>query len=115
MFLEEPAGGEGTVFVPVNSSTTFRCSVAEGYTFFWQVQLPHTSIVLPPTALPSQFELTEISSTSSMLSIHDVTKDLNGTRVLCVATILLNPEASEVLVIVYGKCTAQGVIIIVMQ
>ena len=105
MFLEEPAGGEGTVFVPVNSTTTFRCSVAEGYTLLWQVQRPGARFPLPATLL-RQFELTEISPRSSMLSTihdHDVTKDLNGTRVFCVAIVMFNPEGSEVLVIVYGK------------
>ena len=102
MFLEEPAGGEGTVLVPVNSTTTFKCSVAEGYTLLWIIQLHGAQFSLPATSLP-QFKLTEISPRSSMLSIHDVTKDLNGTRVFCVAIVRFNPEGSEVLVIVYGK------------
>ena len=105
MFSEEPAGGEGTVLVPVNSTTTFRCSVAMDYVLSWQVQLPHSAIPTPITESTTQFELTVISSISSMLSIHDITKDLNGTRVLCVATVMLNSEASKVLVIVYGTCT----------
>ena len=91
------------MFVPVNSTTTFRCSVTVGFTILWQVQLPGAHVPLPATTLlMPQLELTETSPTSSMLTIHDVTEDLNGTRVFCAA--IISPEASEVLVIVYGVC-----------
>ena len=99
------------MFVPVNSTTTFRCSVAEGYTLLWQVQRPGAQFPLPATSL-RQFELTENSPTYSMLSVRDITEDLNGTGVFCAAVIGLEASFSEVLVIVYGKCAVQEVAII---
>ena len=109
MFPEEPAGGEGTVLVPVNSTTTFRCSVAEGYTVLWQVQRPGANPITISESTP-QFELAEISPRSSTFTLHDITEESNQTRVFCVATEeddILNNEPSEVLLIIYGKCTAQ--------
>ena len=104
MFPEEPAGGEGTVFVPVNSTTTFRCSVAVGYTVSWQVRRLGAQSSVPITVSTAQFELT-ISNRSSTLTVHGITEELNQAHVLCVATEednFLSTEDRGVLVIVYG-------------
>ena len=104
VFPEEPAGGEGTVFVPVNSTTTFRCSVAVGYTVSWQVRRLGAQSSVPITVSTAQFELT-ISNRSSTLTVHGITEELNQAHVLCVATEednFLSTEQRGVLVIVYG-------------
>ena len=111
VFPEEPAGGEGTVFVPVNSTTTFRCSVAVGYTVSWLVQPPGAQFPLPFTVSTSQFELT-ISDRTSTLTVHGITEELNETRVVCVASEednVLSTELHEVLAIVYGMLSFHSI------
>ena len=106
VFPEEPAGGEGTVFVPVNSTTTFRCSVAVGYTISWQVQGPDTVNPITISESTGQFELSASNlDRSSTLTVHDITAELNGFSILCVATEeedIFSNEVHEVVVIVYG-------------
>ena len=102
VFLEEPAGGEGTVFVPVNSTTTFRCSVAMGYTISWQLQV-HGAEFPDTLTTDAQFELSGVSSRSSTLTIHNVTEELNATSVICLAReSVFSNEGSAVFMIVYG-------------
>ena len=100
------------MFVPVNSTTTFRCSVGMGYTVSWQVQRPDTLTSVPITVSTTQFELT-ISDRTSTLTVHGITEELNQARVFCVATEednFLNTDQREVIVIVYGMlyhCTGR--------
>ena len=103
------------MFVPVNSTTTFRCSVAEGYIISWLVQGPETAspvlITIGESTPHGQFEVAEISPRSSTFTLHDITEELNPTRVICLATVeddIFSNRGIEVLVIIYGKCTAHA-------
>ena len=106
VFPEEPAGGEGTVFIPVNSTTTFRCTVAVGYTISWQVQGPDTANPITISESTGQFELSASNlDRSSTLTVHDITAELNGFSIFCVATKeedIFSNEVHEVMLIVYG-------------
>ena len=106
VFPEEPADGEGTVFVPVNSTTTFRCTVAIGYTISWEFQRPDTGNPVTIRESTGQFELSAgYLDRSSTLTVHDITVELNGSSVFCVATEeedIFSNEVREVVVIVYG-------------
>ena len=105
MFVEEPAGGEWSVFVPVNSTTTFRCSAAVGYEISWRFQPSFAAepVVISESTM-GQATLMATSNVST-LAINNITEKLNDSRVICVASqvadMFMN-ERSEVIVIVYG-------------
>ena len=113
-FLEEPADGERTVFVAVNSIETFSCHVADGYRVYWEVLFPEINTWLliydgisEDIQRYAYIEKTDITLRRSVFAIN-FTQNFNQTVVRCVAYSEVKCRwpcylLRDVLVTVYGR------------